>query len=87
MRESELESMLCKHIEARGGWQCKLAGVGGKGLPDRLVSMPALGLFFVELKAPTGKLSEAQRRKHVELIRSGSRVFVVDGPDHWLFRI
>ena len=77
MKESEIETHLRQVVEARGGRCVKFNPDYSRGWPDRLVILPKGILFWVELKAPGGRLSPAQMVAHEELRRLGQRVETV----------
>jgi tRNA U54 and U55 pseudouridine synthase Pus10 len=68
MRESKIERTLVKRVRAAGGEIRKLAWIGRRGAPDRLVMLPGRRPFLVELKAPKGRLSKIQEREHMILL-------------------
>lgn len=85
MRESTVETYLCKQIKAQGGIALKLSPAGFAGLPDRLVLLPHACVSFVELKAP-GEVPRALQLSRHRLLKSlGFTVLVIDsiqGVDH-----
>lgn len=76
MREREIERALVKRVKAAGGEVRKLAWIGRRGAPDRLVMLPERYLF-VELKAPGGRLSRLQDLEHRRLRAAGFDVRVI----------
>jgi Holliday junction resolvase len=76
MRERDVERELVKRVKAAGGEVRKLAWIGRRGAPDRLVMLPGKWLM-VELKAPDGKLSKLQELEHQKMKASGFSVLVV----------
>lgn len=76
MRESKIEKALVKRVREAGGEIRKLAWVGRRGAPDRLVMLPGRNPVLVELKAPKGRLSKLQIREH-EILRRWFPVHVV----------
>ena len=78
--EREIERYLCEQITALGGQTRKLKYQGHAGAPDRLVIIPAVGVFFVELKADRAgaQLSALQKREIGVLARAGARVFIIN---------
>lgn len=77
MRESKIEKALVKRATAAGGLVRKLAWVGRRGAPDRLVKLPDRPPMFVELKAPGGRLSKLQELEHQRMAAAGLDVRVV----------
>lgn len=91
MRESVIERHLVKRVKELGGEVRKVAWVGRRGAPDRLVMLPASwkgrktsGFWdsptpiWVELKATGVKPESYQLREHVRMRKMGQRVVVVD---------
>ena len=84
-KESQVEAHLAERTKALGGEVRKLAWVGRKSAPDRLVMLPGKPAMFVELKRP-GKLAtfpadaheRAQLREHDRMRAMGQRVVVID---------
>ncbi len=77
MRESSVEDYLARVVKQFGGEVRKVAWVGRKNAPDRLVLLKG-GHCLVELKAPGKKATAAQLREHVRLRKSGFEVYVID---------
>lgn len=78
MLENKIELALVKAIEAKGGLALKLSVPGVRGLPDRIVFMPARPAFLVETKRPKGgMLSQHQIVWHARLKQRGVAVYVV----------
>ena len=75
MRETVIESRLCKAVEAAGGWCVKWVAPGITGVPDRIIIMPGGRVSFAETKAP-GK-TERPRQRYVQqrLRKLGCKVF------------
>lgn len=72
-RERDIEKFLHERVTAIGGTTIKLAPTV-RGLPDRLVILPGGEMRLVELKAPDGAVSEAQRLTHSRLRARGVEV-------------
>lgn len=82
MKELVVEQYLVKRIRALGGHCRKVAFIGHRCAPDRLVLLPpqpsGLGpVFWVEFKSPTGTLRAAQIREHAILRTFGQFVYVM----------
>ena len=71
-RESGVERFLVDELKRRGGDAIKLTGI--LGIPDRLALLNGVAAF-VEMKAPTGKLSSAQRIRARQLAAMGFAVW------------
>ena len=80
MREREVERALIRAVAARGGEVRKVAWVGRRHAPDRLVLLPGRW-FWAELKRPGEKPRPGQAREHDRLRRYGHEVLVIDSPE------
>lgn len=85
MKESEIERYLVEQVKRRGGEVRKVAWIGRRGAPDRLMMVPLLSLrhglqttVWVELKAPGEKAKPHQAREHERMRKMGQRVEVID---------
>lgn len=82
MKESEIERYLVEQVKRHGGEVRKVAWIGRRGAPDRLMMVPLLnGLqttVWVELKAPGEKAKPHQAREHERMRKMGQRVEVID---------
>lgn len=76
-REVSIESKLNSLVRKHGGKCIKLNSPGLSGMTDRLVLMDFGEMWFVELKAPDGRLSELQLTIHKMLSTLGYRVRVI----------
>lgn len=74
MRESALERYLVLECRKRG-WLCAKQ-TSLVGIPDRLVVAQGR-VFFVEVKAESGKLSDVQKAMHKALTGLGAEVHCV----------
>ena len=61
MRESTIEKHLVAQVKAIGGMAYKFTSPAHRGVADRIVCLPNGQTWFVELKAPGGRLSELQK--------------------------
>ena len=77
MRESAIEQYLVKRVKEAGGTAYKFVSPGRRGVPDRMVVFPGGRVFFVELKAPNGRLRSAQARARTALESQGCVVEVI----------
>lgn len=87
--ESSLEEYFRKIVRLKlGGKVIKLAPTE-RGIPDRLVILPAGRMRLVELKTVTGRLSPAQEHVIGQLAELGTPVDVLYGRDQidqWVHR-
>lgn len=61
MRESEIERYFDWTVQSLGGRTYKFRSVTQRGVADRIACLPDGSAWFVELKAPKGRLSPLQR--------------------------
>ena len=61
MTEKEIEAYFVKRVKALGGYSYKFRSVTQRGVADRIACLPNGQTWFVELKAPGGRLSELQK--------------------------
>ena len=78
MLERVVEQHFVDCANARGGEVRKLAYIGRRGAPDRLLVLPYGRVFFVELKRPGKDADDHQAREHQRLRRIGADVRVLD---------
>ncbi len=87
MREAQLEAVFMKRVRmALGGRVEKLAPTR-RGMPDRLVLLPAGRMYLVELKTDTGRVSPIQAVWHEHARRLGTTVHIIRGLaaiDEWI---
>lgn len=76
--EEAVENALVKAVKAAGGVAYKFVSPARRNVPDRLIDLPNLPLFFVECKAPGEEPTAAQAREHKRLRERGKVVFVID---------
>jgi hypothetical protein len=61
MNEKEIEKYFIWAVTSHGGKTYKFRSFNQSGVSDRIVCLPNGDTWFVELKAPNGKLSELQK--------------------------
>ena len=76
--EAKIEAYLVKQTKRLGGEAAKFTSPSHRSRPDRIVMLPGGVLFFVELKAPKRKPTDAQVREHNRLRALGQRVEIID---------
>jgi len=60
-RESHIEQYFVWTVERMGGTAYKFSSRNHRGVSDRIACLPDGSVWFVELKAPTGRLSPLQK--------------------------
>ena len=81
MTEKDIERKFGNLVRQRGGLTYKFTSPNNSGVPDRVVIPPGGEVWFVELKADAGKLSEIQRWQIRKLTDGGANVRVLRGWD------
>lgn len=76
-KESVLEKQLVARVKKYGGEIRKIAFLGRKGAPDRLVMFPGGVMTWIETKSETGKLRPEQKREIDRLVALGQSVKVI----------
>lgn len=77
VRETKVERHFSERInQIPDAMETKYVAPGRRGVPDRILCYQG-HTFFVELKAPKGKLAVAQRRDHELRRRCGIQVYVL----------
>lgn len=61
MRESDIERHFVRRVKALGGVAYKFVSPSHRGVSDRIVCLPDGQVWFVELKAPGGRLEALQK--------------------------
>jgi hypothetical protein len=78
MLESKIEKALIARVKTLDGTCEKFVSPGRRGVPDRLVTLPGGRIIFVELKSPSGRLSQSQIHDHERRIQMGCDVRVIN---------
>ncbi len=77
MLEAMVEQYLFSLVRKHGGMAYKFSVPGVRGYPDRIVKLPGVSAFLVELKRPKGgRVAELQKVRHAELRAVGWRVYL-----------
>ncbi len=79
MKESVIEKRLGSRLKALGCLWLKFVSPGNRGVPDRICILPGGKIYFVELKADTGRLVPLQERWQGRLCAQGCVAFVLRG--------
>jgi hypothetical protein len=69
VKESTIEKYFVAQVKAAGGVAFKFVSPSNRGVSDRIVCLPDGSTWFVELKAPSGRLSPLQRHFQSEMAR------------------
>jgi len=73
VKESTIEKHLVTQVKALGGMAYKFTSPAHRGVADRVVCLPDGQTWFVELKAPSGRLSELQKIFAEDMARMSQR--------------
>lgn len=87
MKESTIEKHLVTQVKALGGMAYKFTSPAHRGVADRVVCLPDGQTWFVELKAPNGRLSELQKIFQSDMARMNQRYVCLWSKEHveeWL---
>jgi len=77
MLEISVEQYLNDTVAILGGETYKFVVPGRRGYPDRIVKLPGVSAFLVELKKPKGGVvARLQKVRHEELRAIGWRVYL-----------
>jgi hypothetical protein len=77
MLEAVVEQYLNSLVESYGGMTYKFVVPGRRAYPDRIVKLPGVDAFLVELKKPKGGVvARLQKVRHSELRAIGWRVYL-----------
>lgn len=82
MRESVIERHFVAQVKALGGMAYKFVSPAHRGVADRVVCLPDGSTWFVELKAPNGRLSELQKIFQSDMARLGQNYACLWSKDH-----
>jgi len=80
MKERDLERRFVLGIESVGGLAYKFTAPHRRSVPDRVVMVPGLGVFFAEMKGPGGTLTFLQRQCHERMRNAGATVYALRSP-------
>ena len=85
--EKHIEAHLVKRVAACGGMAYKFVSPAHRGVADRVVCLPDGVVWFVELKAPGGRLSPLQKVFADDMARLSQRYVCLwskDDVDAWI---
>lgn len=78
MLESKLQSLIIKYLAKHKILALKWDCPGHAGVPDLICTSAELGVFFIEVKTPTGRLSKLQVHMIDKLNDYGATTYVVN---------
>ena len=87
MLEKQIEAYLVKRVKALGGVAYKFTSPAHRGVADRVVCLPGGVVWFIELKAPDGRLSPLQKVFADEMARMNQNYCVLwskEDVDTWI---
>lgn len=90
MRESTIERHLTQRVRAMKGIAYKFSSPGRGGVADRIVCLPDGQTWFIELKAPGGRLSPLQKIFADDMARMGQKYVCLwskEDVDEWCNRV
>ena len=90
MREKEIEKYLCKTVERIGGQAFKFTSPMNRGVADRVVCLPDGNVWFIEVKAPDGRLTELQKRfgrRMTDLKQNYAVLYTKEEVDEWFYSL
>lgn len=73
MAERDIEAHLVRRVKELGGVAYKFTSPANRGVADRVVCLPDGSTWFIEVKAPTGRLSPLQRHFRDEMTKLQQR--------------
>lgn len=76
--EKYIDAQLCKKVKELGGLCLKMGVLHFAGIPDRLVILPNIPMFFVEVKTTGKKPSLIQKVVIAKLERLNQKVVILD---------
>ena len=86
MREKDIEKYLCQTVERIGGQAFKFTSPMNRGVADRVVCLPNGTVWFIEVKAPDGRLTELQKRfgqRMTNLRQNYAVLYTKEEVDEW----
>ena len=81
IKESDIEAYLVRRVKAVGGIAYKFTSPARRAVPDRMICLPDVPVFFVECKSLGKKLTPAQEREKSKLRKLGKMVYMADSKE------
>ena len=88
--ESQIEKYFVQTVARMGGTAYKFTSPAHRGVSDRIACLPGGVVWFVELKAPGGRLSPLQKlfaARMKELGQNHTVIYSKDQVDAWVSHI
>jgi Holliday junction resolvase len=79
LTEQQIQAKKIKQLENDGYYVIKLVRTNKNGIPDLIAIPKNSDVLFVEIKTPTGKVSELQKYRINELLNHGVKTEVYNG--------
>ena len=76
MLERSIQSSIKTQLSKKGCLVYKFDSPGNAGVPDLIVIAP-FGVYFLEVKTTTGRLTKLQEHQHERMRAAGALVYVV----------
>jgi len=76
MLERSIQSSIKTKLSKKGCLVYKFDSPGNAGVPDLIVIAP-FGVYFLEVKTATGRLTKLQEHMHAKMRAAGALVYVV----------
>lgn len=80
--EKHIEAYLVRKVKDLGGVAYKFVSPANRGVSDRVVCLPDGSTWFVELKAPGGRLSPLQKHFQSEMGRMRQKYACLWSKEH-----
>lgn len=80
--EKHIEAYLVRKVKDLGGVAYKFVSPANRGVSDRVVCLPDGSTWFVELKAPGGRLSPLQKHFQSEMGRMNQKYACLWSKEH-----
>lgn len=82
MREAVIQRQIIEYIERLGFYVVKIIQCNKNGFPDLMVLIRG-SVIFIEVKTPTGKVSELQKYRHKQLTDLGYPIIITTSLTHF----
>lgn len=82
MREAVIQRQIIEYIERLGFYVVKIIQCNKNGFPDLMVLIRGSAIF-IEVKTPTGKVSELQKYRHKQLTDLGYPIIITTSLTHF----